>query len=349
MKFGEKLTKLRKENALSQEELAEKLNVTRQTISKWELDQTVPDTENMKKIAEVFGTTVGDLLDENTDPIKENEKSYNMNGERKGSSLIILLLVAIVILSAIGIVGIIANRIIGMKLVSSITKGFFGQDGINANVISGVFDQFNDASKQIQNETDNGFKEYEVSRFNQAFDVRFSGTKKPFFMSSFIDEVINSNSTNPDHQILVSYGEIETSDANELRNMKSLFETKNGDVYEVSYDISYERDSDGYITKAIVLQNKTVSEMKVSTFNGQFTALYYGSKDGFFMANFLDTILKSNETNPEHIVAVNYNGKETSDPEEIRAMKKSFKNGKTYDIHYEYDESGLINKAIIEK
>ena len=192
MKFGEKLTKLRKENALSQEELAEKLNVTRQTISKWELDQTVPDTENMKKIAEVFGTTVGDLLDENTDPIKENEKSYNMNGERKGSSLIILLLVAIVILSTIGIVGIIANRIIGMKLVSSITKGFFGQDGMNANVVSGVFDQFNEASKQIQNETNNGFKDYDVSRFNQAFDVRFSGTTNPFFMSMSLEFLIIS-------------------------------------------------------------------------------------------------------------------------------------------------------------
>ena len=42
MKFGEKLQKLRKENGLSQEQLAEKLNVSRQAISKWEMG-TIPD------------------------------------------------------------------------------------------------------------------------------------------------------------------------------------------------------------------------------------------------------------------------------------------------------------------
>ena len=68
MKFEEKLMKLRKEKAWSQEELAEKLNVTRQTISKWELGQTVPDMYNLTKIAEVFGTTVSELYYE-----KENK------------------------------------------------------------------------------------------------------------------------------------------------------------------------------------------------------------------------------------------------------------------------------------
>ena len=46
MKFGEKLQKLRKENGLSQEQLAEKLNVSRQAISKWEMG-TIPDMENV--------------------------------------------------------------------------------------------------------------------------------------------------------------------------------------------------------------------------------------------------------------------------------------------------------------
>ena len=43
MKLEEKIIKLRKRNAWSQEELAEKLDVTRQTVSKWELGQTTPD------------------------------------------------------------------------------------------------------------------------------------------------------------------------------------------------------------------------------------------------------------------------------------------------------------------
>ena len=49
MKFEEKLIKLRKEKLLSQEELGEKLDVTRQTISKWELGQSKPDMEKLKE------------------------------------------------------------------------------------------------------------------------------------------------------------------------------------------------------------------------------------------------------------------------------------------------------------
>ena len=43
MNLGEKIVSLRKKNNLSQEELAEKVGVTRQTISKWETDESIPD------------------------------------------------------------------------------------------------------------------------------------------------------------------------------------------------------------------------------------------------------------------------------------------------------------------
>ena len=58
MKFEEKLIKLRKEKALSQEELGEKLNVTRQTISKWELGQSKPDMDKMKDMSNLFGVSL---------------------------------------------------------------------------------------------------------------------------------------------------------------------------------------------------------------------------------------------------------------------------------------------------
>ena len=48
MKFYEKLIILRKKDLLSQEELAEKLDVTRQTISKWELGQSKPDIDKLQ-------------------------------------------------------------------------------------------------------------------------------------------------------------------------------------------------------------------------------------------------------------------------------------------------------------
>ena len=64
MKFNEKLVKLRKENLLSQEELAEKLGVTRQTISKWELGQTSPDAAKLAEIANFFNVGVNELTNE---------------------------------------------------------------------------------------------------------------------------------------------------------------------------------------------------------------------------------------------------------------------------------------------
>ena len=53
MKFGDKLLKLRKLNGMSQEDLAEKLNVTRQTISKWELEQSKPDMGKFLEISKL--------------------------------------------------------------------------------------------------------------------------------------------------------------------------------------------------------------------------------------------------------------------------------------------------------
>ena len=51
MKFSEKLMNLRKSKGMSQENLAEKLNVTRQTVSKWELDQTTPDLNKLIELS----------------------------------------------------------------------------------------------------------------------------------------------------------------------------------------------------------------------------------------------------------------------------------------------------------
>ncbi len=64
---------LRKEKGLSQEELAVKLNVVRQTVSKWEQDLSVPDSEMLIKIAGVFDVTVSQLLGETLEA--DNTKS----------------------------------------------------------------------------------------------------------------------------------------------------------------------------------------------------------------------------------------------------------------------------------
>lgn len=62
MKFGEKLQKLRKEKGMSQEELAARLHVSRQAVSKWENDQGYPETEKMLMIGNIFSVTMDYLL-----------------------------------------------------------------------------------------------------------------------------------------------------------------------------------------------------------------------------------------------------------------------------------------------
>lgn len=62
MSFGEKLQKLRKAQGLSQEELAARLNVTRQTISKWELDQSTPELGLLAQISDIFSVTTDYLI-----------------------------------------------------------------------------------------------------------------------------------------------------------------------------------------------------------------------------------------------------------------------------------------------
>ena len=63
MEIGNKILELRKKANLSQEQLAEKMNVTRQTISKWELNETTPDIKQAKELSKIFKISLDELTD----------------------------------------------------------------------------------------------------------------------------------------------------------------------------------------------------------------------------------------------------------------------------------------------
>lgn len=63
MEIGNKIMELRKKNNFSQEDLAEKVGVTRQTISKWELGETSPDLKQAKVLSQVFKVSLDELVD----------------------------------------------------------------------------------------------------------------------------------------------------------------------------------------------------------------------------------------------------------------------------------------------
>ena len=82
--LGEKLFELRKAKNLSQEEVAEKLNVTRQTVSKWETNQSTPDFDKIVPLCELFEISTDELLRGKKAELKKEEKSEE--GE-KGTEL----------------------------------------------------------------------------------------------------------------------------------------------------------------------------------------------------------------------------------------------------------------------
>ena len=63
MSLGSSLFQARKKSGLSQEEVAGKLGVSRQTISKWELDETLPDIRQSKKLSNLYHLTLDELID----------------------------------------------------------------------------------------------------------------------------------------------------------------------------------------------------------------------------------------------------------------------------------------------
>lgn len=158
MKFNEKLVKLRKENLLSQEELAEKLGVTRQTISKWELEQTTPDMDKLSQIAKLFNVSVDELLNEADEPIKANQTSDKNNNKKNTAIVIILIIILIVVLGGVGLAIFnksaksLENGNENVGIIERIVDSFM-------NIFSNTADKMMEKGEEIKNKNDQEFKE----------------------------------------------------------------------------------------------------------------------------------------------------------------------------------------------
>ncbi len=110
MTLSEKLYNLRRKQGLSQEGLAEKLNCSRQVISKWENGMTTPDAEMLQKYSELFGVSIDYLVKddvEDSTSVQPTEK----NGENKkllgilGIVISLLGCVSLIVFGAISVFG----------------------------------------------------------------------------------------------------------------------------------------------------------------------------------------------------------------------------------------------------
>ena len=107
MALGERIKTCRQNAGMSQEKVAELVGVSRQAVTKWEVNQSAPNTENLFKLAEIFGTTV-DMLLASEDEVKQSPAEqiyylYKMEEEKKAAlkkqaqkrNILIALLVAV--------------------------------------------------------------------------------------------------------------------------------------------------------------------------------------------------------------------------------------------------------------
>jgi len=101
MEIGKTIRNLREEAGLSQEQLASKVFVSRQTISNWENDKSYPDVQSLAMIAELFGTSIdslvrGDLPMIETKIAKADMRSLRRNAGLYGALLVVSLVVSVV-------------------------------------------------------------------------------------------------------------------------------------------------------------------------------------------------------------------------------------------------------------
>lgn len=159
MKFNEKLIELRRKEGLSQEELGYKLNVTRQTISKWELGQTTPEMDKIVEMSKIFNLSVDELINESetnpnqnaeteSQPIKKQKTKINQK-----TVIIIVAILIVVILLTIGISAIMD------KERNSVLDKFFGifqkTTEVQENRASSIFDRATNIIDQVTEEQKN--------------------------------------------------------------------------------------------------------------------------------------------------------------------------------------------------
>lgn len=254
MSFSEKLIKLRKQHGFSQEELGYKLNVTRQTVSKWELGQTVPEMNKLISLSQIYGISLDELTNEdelnvdNTtkkDDIKIETENKNKTKDKDLRKILIPLIIVLIVIALI--LGI--YKISNFRTVNKAAGEILTTSKEIDKESSGIFISFINFIKEIvsgqieeQKEED---KQNEIKQYNSKFDI-YSGKQYGNFLDNLLENVINNNKTQKEHIITVKYNQNETNIPEEIKTIKSQLEKL--DEYEVTLDY----DDNGYVNKVTI-------------------------------------------------------------------------------------------------
>lgn len=244
MKFYEKLIILRKKALLSQEELAEKLDVTRQTISKWELGQSKPDIDKLQMMSKLFEVDVNTLTNEDISledkvETKEDKNNKKEDGDRK---FILYILIIIFIAS----LALLAYRVgTDIKAKKDEIKEELRKEKEKAEKEE---KEFKDKFNKDMEESD---LKFDKNSFNSNYTF-YSGTQPGQSVSMLIDNIINKNKTEKDHLVELtfdntSYG----TDSDNIKQTKNMIQTFKG--YDIQYyEVSMDYDDNGYVNKVTI-------------------------------------------------------------------------------------------------
>lgn len=247
MKFYEKLIILRKKALLSQEALAEKLDVTRQTISKWELDQTKPDMDKLKEISKLFDVDINVLTDDTIS--LEDNKSIKKQDNKQPRKIILYIVIIIFIASLVTLLYRVGSDI-KLKVDARNEEIEKIKDDAKKKQQE-IEDKIKEQQEKIEQQEKENEKKREISSFNSNFEF-YQGTEGGTSTGYQIDNVIKSNKKNANHLVEVifdgvSYG----TDTEKIKEIKNSLKNFNG--YELQYyEISIDYDDNGYVNKITI-------------------------------------------------------------------------------------------------
>ena len=169
---GDRLLKLRNEKGMTQEDLAEYLNVSRQSVSKWELNKTLPDVEKLTQLSELYEVTLDYIVkgveelpeeeDDASNAIKseQNAQATSTDDDWKNQLLLqspfeltvhrILFLIAMFISSVVFVCAVFFS----VRLISNHTSTIEGKEQ-GVAYVDQVYEQYTLADVQIMDENEN--------------------------------------------------------------------------------------------------------------------------------------------------------------------------------------------------
>ena len=130
MTFGEKLLKLRKENGLSQDELAVHISATRQAISRWENGSSLPETEKVVQLSRFFDVSIEYLLNDEYES-DHNTPDTKDNGKYRSGTIWIICGVGLLV---VGIIGILLHTAM-VDIIGAMPNTTYVGDGVLVPII----------------------------------------------------------------------------------------------------------------------------------------------------------------------------------------------------------------------